>query len=144
MNLVELKRLAFDWVAPELLEARPKLVFLDGPMGSGKTTFVGFVASQLGSEEAASPSFSLHSRYTGHRGVIDHFDLDRLQSIDELESIGFWDLLEEAKNDSRRFVMIEWATRLEEFGVRGSQWHSGFHVWRIAFSGPPEWTVQII
>jgi tRNA threonylcarbamoyl adenosine modification protein YjeE len=142
MNLDDLKRLSLSWMAPELLEPRPKLVLLNGPMGSGKTTFVAMLAKQLGAGDAASPSFALHSRYEGHRGTIDHFDLDRLKSLDELESIGFWDLIDEAKDDPRRFVMIEWADRLAEFGLDANQ-IAGFRVWKIEFSGPPDWAAAI-
>ena len=140
MTLDDLRNLSLSWLAPELLEPQPKLVLLNGPMGSGKTTFVAMVAKQLGAGDAASPSFALHSRYEGHRGTIDHFDLDRLKSLDELESIGFWDLIDEAKADPRRFVMIEWAVRLGEFGLDVNH-ISGFRVWKIEFSGPPNWTI---
>ncbi len=148
-TLEDLKRMSLDWLAPELLEDRPKLVLLDGPMGSGKTTFVSGVAEQLGAGDAASPSFALHSRYTGHRGTAEHFDLDRVKSLDELESIGFWDIIEEAKSDPRRFVFIEWASRLSEFGVAGTSsgqsnalWMKSFRVWKFEFSGLPSWTVK--
>lgn len=142
MTLDDLKLLSLNWLAPELLEPVPKLVLLNGPMGSGKTTFVATVAKQLGAGDAASPSFALHSRYEGHRGTIDHFDLDRLRSIDELESTGFWDLIEEAKADPRRFVMIEWAARLAEFGVDANR-ISGFRVWNVTFQGPPSWITTV-
>lgn len=142
MTLDDLERLSLNWLAPELLEHEPKLVLLGGPMGSGKTTFVAMVANQLGADNAASSSFSLHSRYEGQRGTIEHFDLDRLRSRDELESIGFWDLIEESKADPRRFVMIEWANRLAEFGIDVRQ-ILGFRIWKIEFVGPPNWTVEI-
>lgn len=141
MTLDDLRNLSFNWLAPELLEPLPKLVLLNGPMGSGKTTFVATVAKHLGAGDAASPSFALHSRYEGHRGTIDHFDLDRLKSLDELESIGFWDLIDEAKADPRRFVMIEWAVRLAEFGLDVNN-ISEFRIWKIEFSGPPNWTIK--
>jgi tRNA threonylcarbamoyladenosine biosynthesis protein TsaE len=145
MTLDDLKRLAMSFVASELLEHRPKLVFLDGPMGSGKTTFVTNVAEQLGAADAASPSFAIHSRYEGHRGTVDHFDLDRLHSMDEIASIGFWDILEDVKSDSRRFVMVEWASRLKEFGISPtpSFWQKDFRVWKVELSGPPKWQVQL-
>lgn len=142
MTLDDLKLLSLNWLAPELLEPVPKLVLLDGAMGSGKTTFVAMVAKQLGAGDAASPSFALHSRYEGHRGTIDHFDLDRLKSADELDSIGFWDLISEAQLDQRRFVMIEWAARLQEFGLDVNR-ISGFRVWKFQFAGSPKWTVTV-
>lgn len=142
-SLERLALYAMDWVAPELIEKLPKLIFLRGTMGSGKTSFVSKVASVLGATDAASPSFALHSRYSGPRGTIDHFDLDRLQSMEDLESIGFWDLIEEARRETRRFVMIEWAGRLDEFGAGSEQapWTHGFRTWTFSFEGYPRWRV---
>jgi tRNA threonylcarbamoyl adenosine modification protein YjeE len=146
-TLVQLGHLALEWAAPELFMPIPKLIFLRGEMGSGKTSFVSKVADVLGSSEAASPSFALHTRYEGIRGTIDHFDLDRLNSADDLESIGFWDLLQEVRDDideaAKRFVMIEWAKRLDEFGAgtEGAAWTKGFRCWSFQFEGPPNWQI---
>jgi tRNA threonylcarbamoyladenosine biosynthesis protein TsaE len=143
-NLTGLRNVVLSWVAPELLESQPKLLLLKGAMGSGKTTFTTVLAEQLGAPDAASPSFAIHSRYEGPRGTIDHFDLDRLKSAEELESIGFWDLISEASHDSRRFVVIEWASRLDEFGfpVTNAVWKKPFRVWQFEFSGGPSWAVS--
>lgn len=148
--LSELREFVLNWSAPELVEPQPKLVLLNGEMGSGKTTFTTVLAEQLGASDAASPSFAIHSRYEGPRGTIDHFDLDRLKSEEELESIGFWDLLSEASLDPRRFVVIEWAQRLSEFGFpvecKGdgvSAWSKPFRVWRFQFFGSPSWQISI-
>lgn len=146
-TLVQLGHLALEWAAPELFFPKPKLIFLRGEMGAGKTSFVTKVAEVVGSNEAVSPSFALHTRYEGVRGTIDHFDLDRLNSIDDLESIGFWDLIAEARDDAneaaKRFVMIEWAKRLDEFGAgtEGAAWTKGFRIWTFQFDGPPEWQI---
>lgn len=149
-GLSELREIVLNWVAPELLEQRPKLLLLNGEMGSGKTTFTTVLAEQLGATDAASPSFAIHSRYEGPRGTIEHFDLDRLKSEEELESIGFWDLLSEASLDPRRFVVIEWAQRLGEFGFPVeaksgvlSAWAQPFRVWRLQFFGSPSWQISM-
>ena len=147
-SLVELSELALEWTASEIMEQNPKLVFLRGKMGSGKTTFVSKVADVLGASGAASPSFALHTRYLGIRGSIDHFDLDRLTSADDLESIGFWDIVREVAEDTAngagRFLMIEWAERLEEFGAstEGNPWTSKFRGWNFHFEGPPQHRVR--
>lgn len=146
-TLVQLSDFALEWAGPELFQPRPKLVFLRGEMGSGKTSFVSKVADVLGAPDAASPSFALHTRYEGIRGVIDHLDLDRLESAEDLESTGFWDLITEVladeSNRSRRFIMIEWAKRLDEFGVgtEGAAWTKPFRTWSFQFEGGPEWRV---
>ncbi len=143
-SLTDLRDTVLSWVAPELLEGKPKLLLLKGAMGTGKTTFTTILAEHLGAQDAASPSFAIHSRYEGPRGTIDHFDLDRLKSADELESIGFWDLISEASHDSRRFVVVEWASRLEEFGFQldGALWAKPFRVWQFEFAGEPAWSVS--
>lgn len=136
-SLVELANLALEWTAGELLESSPKLIFLRGEMGSGKTTFVTKAADVLGAPDAASPSFALHTRYEGVRGTIDHFDLDRLESADDLESTGFWDTISEARSSSgSHFVMIEWAKRLDDFGFgsEGAAWTKGFRAWNFQFA----------
>ncbi len=144
-----MKPLAVEWATQALLIPKPKLAFLRGEMGSGKTTFVSEVANALGADDAASPSFALHTRYESSMGIIDHFDLDRLTSIDDLESTGFWDIISEAQSDvtnpARRFVMIEWANRLDDFGAgtEGAVWTKAFSVSSLDFSGPPAWRVVV-
>lgn len=142
-TLEGLGQLAMKWVAGEMIEREPCIVFLNGPRGAGKTTFVSKVADQLGVTDVASPSFALHHRSEGIRGSIDHFDLDRLQSLEELESVGFWDLIDEARTESRRFVFVEWSQRLQEFGITDiTSLTEGFRFWRFDFEGPPGFHVQ--
>ena len=135
------------WTQAALQSVRPHLIFMNGEMGSGKTTFVTKVADVLGAAEAASPSFALHTRYEGAGGTMDHFDLDRLESAEDLESIGFWDLIQTARmSGPGHFVMIEWAKRLDEFGAgtREAPWTRGFDVQSLNFSGAPHWFIEKI
>lgn len=90
------------------------IILLHGPMGVGKTQFSKFLLEDLGTHEAVSPSFALHNSYmTASRGEVDHLDLYRLESADDLESTGFWDLFERDEG----LIIIEWPERLIEFGV---------------------------
>jgi tRNA threonylcarbamoyladenosine biosynthesis protein TsaE len=89
------------------------LVLLDGPMGAGKTRFTRFFMESMGSDEACSPSFAIHNRYDTVRGAVDHIDLYRLESEEDLESTGFWDLFLE----KRGIVIIEWSDRLKEMNL---------------------------
>ena len=51
------------------------IVALDGPLGSGKTTFVAALARALGNEaEVSSPTFVFWNRYAG-RPALEHVDL---------------------------------------------------------------------
>mgnify|MGYP001381218885 CR=1 FL=1 len=89
------------------------LLLLEGPMGAGKTQFTRFLVEALGSGETASPSFAIHHNYASAQTSIDHFDLFRLESVDDLESTGFWDFFRAKEG----VIVIEWADRLDEFGI---------------------------
>lgn len=84
-----------------------------GEMGSGKTTFISELCKALGvdGDEASSPSFSLINEYrsdtTGE--LIYHFDLYRLEDIEEAYEIGVEDYL-----DSGALCLIEWPERISD------------------------------
>ncbi|HAZ18921.1 MAG TPA: tRNA (adenosine(37)-N6)-threonylcarbamoyltransferase complex ATPase subunit type 1 TsaE, partial [Clostridiales bacterium] len=69
-------------------------VALYGDLGVGKTAFVRGMARVLAPHAAVtSPSYSLCNTYRGNI-MFYHFDLYRLSSEDDLESIGYYDLIE--------------------------------------------------
>lgn len=78
-----------------------------GEMGAGKTTFISALARALGVEEdvANSPSFSLINEYRSDSTaeLIYHFDLYRLENLDEAMDIGVEDYF-----DSGALCLIEW------------------------------------
>jgi tRNA threonylcarbamoyladenosine biosynthesis protein TsaE len=89
-----------------------QFIGLTGPMGAGKTYFVKALAKVLNLKNLGavnSPSFALHQRYEGIDFNLEHLDLFRLESEEELESIGFWDLFAEDKV----IIVVEWANRLD-------------------------------
>ena len=90
---------------PEVAEfiVSSKIVLLNGEMGSGKTTFVRHLNQFLGAEQASSPTFSIVNQYQYDNGIINHFDLYRLERADELSEIGFEEYLE-----SGNLCLIEW------------------------------------
>ncbi len=83
-------------------------LLLIGELGAGKTTLVQELVKAFGGEDASSPSFAIHNRYESKRGSIDHLDLYRLESVDDLESTGFWDLFSQEKG----LLLVEWGDRL--------------------------------
>lgn len=89
---------------------RPCVVLLSGPLGSGKTQMVRWFMSAMGVSGTASPTFAIHQEYKTPGGEIDHVDLYRTTSDDDLESTGFWDLLRQPSG----LVFVEWADRLPE------------------------------
>lgn len=78
-----------------------------GEMGAGKTTFISALAQALGvdPEEANSPSFAIVNEYRSDTTaeLIYHFDLYRLESLEEALDLGFEDYL-----DSGALCLIEW------------------------------------
>ena len=88
------------------------VVCLNGPLGAGKTCFVRGLAKGLGLEETAvsSPSFLICQEYNGHTELrLAHIDAYRLAGSDELETIGWDELL----STHHTVIAIEWASRIE-------------------------------
>lgn len=84
------------------------LLFFDGPLGAGKTAFISALCAASGIHGVSSPTYALHQAYQAAGLVIDHLDLYRLETEDQLESAGIWDLFSQ-KNS---VVMVEWAERV--------------------------------
>lgn len=85
------------------------VVFLHGDLGAGKTTIVQGIAAELGAHgQTQSPTFSLVVDTPLPDGLIlRHIDLYRLDDPNELETLGFEDLI----NDDRAITLIEWPER---------------------------------
>jgi len=85
------------------------LLALSGDLGSGKTTFVQGLANGLdvpGHYIVTSPTFTLINEYPG-RLPLFHVDLYRISDVEEMENIGFFDLL-----SGKGVVAVEWADRV--------------------------------
>jgi len=83
-------------------------VALTGELGSGKTVLAQGICSGLGVDQyVTSPSFIIINEYSG-RLPVRHVDLYRVNSPEELESTGFFDLF-----SGDCVVLIEWADKLE-------------------------------
>ncbi len=68
------------------------ILILRGEPGAGKTTFCrGFASAMEISDNINSPTFNLHNRYEGRKGILHHYDLYRLSAGAELEELGFLD-----------------------------------------------------
>jgi tRNA threonylcarbamoyladenosine biosynthesis protein TsaE len=78
-----------------------------GDLGTGKTVLAkGILAGLGGRDEATSPSFTLVNVYEAPLPVY-HLDFYRLGREEDVESLGFRDLL-----DGRGVVLVEWADRV--------------------------------
>ncbi|MGO9804423.1 MAG: tRNA (adenosine(37)-N6)-threonylcarbamoyltransferase complex ATPase subunit type 1 TsaE [Steroidobacteraceae bacterium] len=70
------------------------VVYLEGGLGAGKTTFArGFARAAGFSGVLRSPTYTLLEVYPLTVGSLVHVDLYRVQSLAELESLGLRDLL---------------------------------------------------
>ena len=98
-----LRALAFDigsGLAPR------EVVWLEGDLGAGKTTFVQSLVRGLGVDEpATSPTYSLVHHYEGRSGPVYHVDCYRLKSPDEAADLD-WEALGEADA-----LLVEWPER---------------------------------
>lgn len=83
------------------------IVLLGGDLGAGKTVFTKGIVDEFscGKEVAVSPTFVIVNTYNT-TPVINHFDLYRIENIDELEAIGIEEYLY-----SDGVCVVEWAER---------------------------------
>jgi tRNA threonylcarbamoyladenosine biosynthesis protein TsaE len=87
------------------------IICLSGEMGAGKTAFAGGVGAGWGAQEPmASPTYTIvhEHRRAANTDRLAHLDCYRLSSADDIDSIGFDDLLE-----SGAALLIEWPEKLE-------------------------------
>ena len=88
-------------------ETLPRFVALYGDLGVGKTAFVrGFARPLSPNALVRSPTFALVNEYRAGALPLFHFDMYRIESEDDLESIGFYDYLD------RGICIVEWSERI--------------------------------
>jgi len=95
-----------------------EVLALSGPLGSGKTTFVQFLAKALGVKQAVrSPSFIVlqvfkinSKRITHNAKLLCHVDCYRLKDTKELNTLGLHDYL----GKPNVITVIEWAEKIKK------------------------------
>ncbi|SFZ91677.1 tRNA threonylcarbamoyladenosine biosynthesis protein TsaE [Flaviramulus basaltis] len=99
-----------DQVANQLLaNIKTKTLLFYGDMGVGKTTLIKTIVKAIGSlDEVSSPTFSIVNEYILDDKKIYHFDLYRINNIEELYNFGIEDYL-----DSENWKLIEWPEKIE-------------------------------
>ena len=89
------------------------VVFLYGEMGVGKPTFVRYFINGLQKKnklkltEVTSPTFNLLNEYSIYETKINHYDLFRLKSKDELRNLDLFTYSESV------VTLIEWPQLIE-------------------------------
>ena len=89
-------------------------IYLYGEIGVGKTTFIRYLINQfqklnkLEITEVTSPTFNLLNEYSINNFKINHYDLFRLKSTEEIKNL---DLFEDNKNI---ITLVEWPQIIKE------------------------------
>ena len=125
-SLEDTKKLGQE-LAKEILKRKGEaafIVFLDGDLGTGKTTLVKEIIFALGvKEKVKSPTFTIIEPYELNKENIYHVDLYRIIDPSELEIIG----LREYLNESNAIIFIEWPEKsygyLKKFDLKISLKH---------------------
>ena len=85
------------------------IVVLSGDLGSGKTKFTEGVLSYFNKQdEISSPTFTIVNEYETEKDMIYHFDVYRLDDIDEFYAIGGEEYFDKG------ICLIEWGEMIEE------------------------------
>ncbi|MCX5783939.1 MAG: tRNA (adenosine(37)-N6)-threonylcarbamoyltransferase complex ATPase subunit type 1 TsaE [Elusimicrobia bacterium] len=93
------------------LIAGGEIIFLDGPIGSGKTIFVQGMARALGIKKSpVSASFSLMRSYKCARLNFFHLDMFRIAEKD-IKNLGF----EEFLSYDKAVIAVEWPAAAKNF-----------------------------
>lgn len=108
-----LRVLAFDIGAG--LSPR-EVIWLEGDLGAGKTTFVQSLVRGLGvAGTATSPTYALVHHYDGQAGPVYHVDCYRLGHPDEARDLD-WETLQQGAA-----LLIEWPERAGSWAPRATR-----------------------
>ena len=107
-NLNDTKDLAFEF--SKTLKGG-EVITLKGDLGAGKTTFTQSLAKAMGVvEPVTSPTFTLMNQYQGDNLKLYHFDMYRIEEIDEIIETG----LTEYFGNKDAVCVIEWAENIKQ------------------------------
>ena len=85
------------------------VVAFDAPMGAGKTTLISRIAALLGAEDSVtSPTFAIVNQYEGTERTIYHFDMYRIERVEEALDFGSEEYL-----SSGELCLVEWPEKIE-------------------------------
>lgn len=95
-----------------------QIICLSGELGTGKTHFTKAFAKGLGiTEEITSPTFTIVNEYREGTIPFFHFDVYRINDIEELYDIGY-----EEYFFSEGICLVEWAEMIESVIPKDAIW----------------------
>ena len=104
----QLAEVAVQWIAAL---PYPATIFLQGDLGAGKTTFVRACLRALGFQgRVKSPTYAWLESYELDQHLLHHIDLYRLQSPQQIETIGLRDCWQ-----TPAWVLIEWPEKAQGY-----------------------------
>ena len=98
-------------IAKKILEAKPKILALNGPLGAGKTTLTKEIAKALGiKDNVISPTYVLETEYKipDSSRLFIHIDCYRMESVSELINLGI-----EKRIAHGDLIIVEWADKFK-------------------------------
>ena len=111
-KIIEINSLdELDTVAEAVINALDgrTVVAFDAPMGAGKTTLISRIAALLGAEDSVtSPTFAIVNQYEGTEHTIYHFDMYRIERVEEALDFGSEEYL-----SSGDLCLVEWPEKIE-------------------------------
>ena len=90
------------------------IIFFYGEMGVGKTTFIKYLINAFQKKnniklsEVTSPTFNLLNEYEIDQVKINHYDLFRLKSVEEVKNLNLFE------SYSKAITLIEWPQIIKE------------------------------
>jgi len=90
------------------------VIFLYGEMGVGKTTFIKYLINEfqkiqkIKTTEVTSPTFNILNEYSINQIKIDHYDLFRLKSVEEIKNLRLFE------DNVNTITLIEWPQMIEK------------------------------
>lgn len=104
------------WLDQWIEASGSRVVALYGQMGSGKTTLTSLWAKTRGARQTpASPTFGVVHTYDTPTGPIYHFDLYRIERIEDALEVGLTEYFEDMEGIS----IVEWPERIEPLLPQG-------------------------
>jgi len=107
----EIQQLNFGETLAKSVDNKACVIFLQGDLGSGKTTLTrGFLRAMGYADKVKSPTYTLIEVYDFSAVTVLHIDLYRLNNASEIEALSLRDYLQ----NNKAIFIIEWPEKASE------------------------------